>query len=126
MTKEKQTLKSLNIKPDLFFTGTDEEIEKAEEQETRRNEEIKELVTSTGFLALEYTTAHGQRVILHGSTRPWARFQLSFLDADGIPAGHKSFIETDGSGAAHTAAELWEHFTSLTRNKDLTLTVLRK
>ena len=128
MREEKKTIKSLNIDPALFFLGTEEEINEAEEKEARRGEEIKKLVTSTGFLALEYNAEHGQQVVLHSSPRRGARYQLSYIDADGEACGHENFIATgeELNEAIHTAAELWRHFTDLTTNKDLTLTIYRE
>lgn len=128
MREEKRTIKSLNIDPALFFLGTDEEINAAEEKETRRSEEIEELITSTGFLALEYYTEYGQQVVLHSSPRHGARYQMSYIDADGEACRHENFIATgeELNEAIHTAEDLWKHFTDLTTNKDLTLTIYRE
>ena len=121
------TLKSLDINPVIFFRGTDAEITAAEAAEDERRAQLEEIIFSDSFAALEYLTEYGQRRILHHSTRPEYAFQLSYIDPDGIPAMHESFVSTTGEDTRdNSKAALLRHFINLTLAHDLKIKVVRR
>lgn len=121
------TFENLNIEPTVYFLGTDEEIEEAERKEAQRAEDIKRVVLSPDFIALEYYTEKGARRILHHSTRKGVLFQLSYIDADGIPSMHENYIRT-GKDAVNQSIgsldDLTRHFINQTLRKNITTHIL--
>ena len=123
------TLQPANINYLCYFLGTEEEQTEADRRKEARAEELKRVIFAPGFIACEYFNEYGQRRILHHSTRAGVIFQLSYIDADGIPAMHENFIN-DGTGnpgkvgAIHDARELIRHFTNQSNEKPLTLHIL--
>jgi hypothetical protein len=103
MTDKYIIYESLNIDYNLFFTATDEEIQKAEAREEARAEELKNIFFAPDFCAAEYTEGNGSRHILHHSTRPGVLYQLSYIAPDGIPTSHEN-IKQDN------IKELLKHF----------------
>lgn len=127
MTEKKITIDALNIDPAIYFSGAEEDIQNAEKIEAARAAEIERLVFCPSFLAMEYRTHHGARRILHHSTRPGVAFQLSYIDADGVPSMHENYIRTgEKADGAHIGnrAELLRHYVNQTLRKDITLTIL--
>lgn len=126
MKKTTIILKSLNIPNNLFFIGSDAEIEAAEAREEARAEELKKIFFNPSFLAAEYITTYGARHILHHSTRDGVLFQLSYIAADGVPTMHENFIKTDGKNPFYIggADELTRHYINACSQKDIFLTVL--
>lgn len=118
---------ALNISELLPFHGTDEEIAAAEIIEKRRESEIEKIIFQPGFIAMEYETSTGQSRILHRSTRPGVMFQLSYIDADGVPAMHENYIETSPDHvdeAIHSKSELIKHFRQYSNRHNLRLEVI--
>lgn len=118
---------NLNIEPTVYFLGTDAEIEEAERKEAQRAEDIKRVVLSPDFIALEYYTEKGARRILHHSTRKGVLFQLSYIDADGIPSMHENYIRTEKDAIPQyigSLDELTKHFTDESYFSDLKARVL--
>ena len=94
---------SLKIDYNLFFIGSDEEINEAERKEEARAEELKKIFFARDFCAAEYTEKNGSRHILHHSTRDGVLYQLSYIAPDGIPTSHEN-IKQDN------IKELLNHF----------------
>lgn len=83
-----------NISRTVAFHGTDAEIEAAEKTEQKSTEKILAIINAPDFIALEYRENYPNgdaRRILHRSTRPGVKWQLSYIDPDGIPAMHENF-----------------------------------
>ena len=121
------TFENLNIEPTVYFLGTDEEIEEAERKEAQRAEDIKRVVLSPDFIALEYYTEKGARRILHHSTRKGVLFQLSYIDADGIPSMHENYIRTEKDAVNQSIGsldDLTRHFINQTLRKNITTHIL--
>ena len=121
-----QTLKALNISNTVFFMGTDAEIEQAERLEAERTADIEKIIDAPGFTAMRYVNENGQQRILHYSTRDGVMFQLSYIDADGIPAMHENFIQTDKKHvdeAIHSREDLIKHYIHAS-NHGLTLEII--
>ena len=122
----KIVLNSLDIAPELYFLGTDQEIEQAERKEQERRDEIANIIFSPDFQYCYYMTDGGQAHVLHHSTRQGVKYQLSFIGADGVPTMHESYIKTGVTAsheAIHTKAELLQHFVNRTLNKDIILNI---
>ena len=123
------TLQPAKIDYLCYFLGTEEEQKTADERKKTRAEEIKRVIFAPGFIACEYYNGHGQRRILHRSTRPGVIYQLSYIDADGVPAMHENFIN-DGTGnphevgSIHDESELLTHFINNSNEKTLNLHIL--
>ena len=121
------TFENLNIDANLFFLGSDEEIERAEAKEEQRAQEIRKLIFSRDFIALEYYTEKGARRILHHSTRNGVLFQLSYIASDGVPVMHENYITTAGENDGcyiGSENELLRHFVNETLDSDLTARIL--
>lgn len=97
------TFDSLKIDYNLFFIGSDEEINEAERKEKERAEELKKIFFAPNFCAAEYIEKNGSRHILHHSTRTGFLYQLSYIAPDGIPTSHQN-IKQDN------IKELLNHF----------------
>ena len=129
MKDYKITLQPANINYLCYFLGTEEEQKTADERKKARAEELERLLFAPGFIAAEYVNEYGQRRILHHSTRPGVVYQLSFIDADGVPAMHENYIN-DGNGDPYKvghigdARELIQHYTHQSNEKPLTLHIL--
>lgn len=129
MKETYKTLQPLNIDYTIFFLGTEAEQAEAEATEAARLEEIKSIITAPGFTACEYFNEYGQRRILHPSTRPGVVYQLSYIDADGVPAMHENFIN-DGTGnpenvgSINSAGDLYRHFLLQSNSRALRLHIL--
>lgn len=128
--KEKYiTLQPAHINYLCYFLGTEEEQKTADERKKERAEEIKRVIFAPGFIACEYFNEYGQRRILHRSTRPGVIFQLSYIDADGVPAMHENYIN-DGTGNPHEVGrigderELIQHYTHQSNESPLKLHIL--
>lgn len=113
----------LKIDPALYFRGTDEEIERAQAIEEAAEETIKTIIYAPGFQALEIRKEYASgtaREILHHSTRRGVLFQLSYIDADGIPAMHENYIQTAPDAvpeAIHDEDELLRHIVGFFRRE---------
>ena len=108
---------SLKINYNLFFIGSDEEINEAERKEEARAEELKKIFFARDFCAAEYTEANGSRHILHHSTRPGFLYQLSYIAPDGIPTSHENI-------KADNIKELLQHFIYFNSRHDLHLHII--
>lgn len=128
--KKRRTLAPLNISNTVFFNGTLEEIQEAERKETTRAEELEKIITAPDFIALEYTSYNGQRRILHRSTREGVKYQLSYIDPDGVPAMHENYISEGGDpyevGHIGSERELYRHFIHASNTEPLQLTILTR
>lgn len=120
---KKYHFEPLHIKPVLFFRGTPEEIERAENAEEAAAEAIKTIIYAPNFSALEIRKTYPRgtaREILHHSTRPGVLFQLSYIDPDGVPAMHENYIQTAPDAvpeAIHEERDLLAHFVGLFRHE---------
>ncbi len=87
---------SYDFADDVYFTGTDEEIKAAEQKEEEIKDFFKGIIEDDEFLALRYYKDGykngNHEIILHHSTRPGIKYQLSFLDNDG-PIMHQNYVE---------------------------------
>lgn len=87
---------SYDFADDVYFTGTEEEIKAAEQKEEEIKDFFKDIIEDDEFLALRYYKdgyKNGDHeIILHHSTRPGIKYQLSFLDNDG-PIMHQNYVE---------------------------------
>lgn len=120
MKQSEITLQSLDIDCNLYFFGTDEEIEAAEKKEEARAAELEKIIFSDSFRALEYYTTYGSRIILHHSTRPGVDFQLSYIAADGVPTMHENYYTND----TRSKKELLKHYVDATIDEDITARLL--
>lgn len=120
MKQREIILKSLEIDCNLYFFGTDEEINAAEQKEAERAAELEKIIFSANFRALEYCTTYGSRIILHHSTRPGVDFQLSYIAADGIPTMHENYYTND----TRSKKELLRHYVNATIDEDITARLL--
>lgn len=121
-----QQLKALNISNTVYFKGTDAEIEQAERLEAERTADIEKIIDAPGFTAMRYVNENGQQRILHHSTRNGVMFQLSYIDADGVPAMHENFIQTGKKHvdeAIHSREDLIRHYIHAS-NHGLTLEII--
>lgn len=129
MKETYKTLQPLNVSEVVYFLGTEEEQAEAEAKEAGRLEEVKNIFTDPRFIACEYVNEYGQRHILHHSTRPGVVFQMSYIDADGVPAMHENFISDETGnpenvGSINSAAELYRHYLRRSNRHPLTLHIL--
>ena len=124
-----RTIKALHIDPTAYFFSDDATIIRLEAKESRQRKRVAEIIESPQMIAMEYVTDNGQRVILHRSTRPGIRYQLSFIDSDGIPSGHCNYIK-EGTArenvAVHSRDDLLQHYVNLTLEKPLVVRILQK
>lgn len=120
---KKYHFEPLQIEPALFFRGTPEEIDRAENAEEAAAEALKAIIYAPGFKALEIHKERPTgtaREILHHSTRPGVLFQLSYIDPDGVPAMHENYIQTAPDAvpeAIHEERKLLAHFIGLFRHE---------
>lgn len=124
-----RTFPKIDISPDVYFLGTDAEIEDAERLEAERAEEFGRLFFSPSFVACEYVKESGARRILHRSTRPGVMFQLSFIAPDGVPTMHQNYIKTGSDAvpeAIHTGSDLLQFFASENIGEIISLRILTK
>lgn len=120
-------LKSLDVDPVIYFTGTESEITEAETKEARRASEIENLIFSGNFKQLTYITETGQIHSLHRSTRAGVLLQLSFIDVNGIPAMHENYIKTAPETVnefIHTKKDLLQHYVRKSLYKTLQLELI--
>lgn len=90
MVKTYKTLYKYNFSDIYAFTATDAEILKNEQTINRKTQKIIKLVNDPEFCALRVKTTGAGAYILHKSTRPGVKFQLSIIAADGIPTAHEN------------------------------------
>ena len=122
-----RSFEAMNISELLPFHGTDEEIAAAKIIEENRESEIEKIIFQPGFKVMAYITESGQTRVLHKSTRPGVMFQLSYIDADGIPAMHENFIETAPDHvdeAIHSKKDLIRHYSRYSNRHNLILEVI--
>ena len=123
-----KTYNSLNIAPDVYFKGTMEQIDEAEAAQASRAEEFKRLIDNNEFMALEFVKKDGRREILHRSTRPGVKYQLSYIGSDGVPNMHESYGRIagmdNGKENVHSMDELYRHFVNENMRSDLKFNVL--
>ena len=128
MKEDRIQFAPLNISPLVWFRGTEAEQEEAEAKESNRAKDLEKIIFTPSFIAAEYTNGNGQRRILHRSTRPGVKYQLSFIDADGVPAMHENYISEGGNpqevGTIHSASELIQHFINQSNNSPLNLHII--
>lgn len=127
---EEMTLPSLNLARDLYFKGTDADIEAGEKKLAQREHEMKDIIESDDFTALMLKNKAGGRYeILHPSTRKGIRFQLTYYGNDGEPSMHESYGKTGGPvderENVHSMEELYRHYADMSYDSDLKLQVLR-
>jgi len=119
---KKYHFEPLRIEPALYFRGTDEEIERAQEAEEAAAEALKTIIYAPDFSALEIRKEYPRgtaREILHHSTRHGVLFQLSYIDPDGVPAMHENYIQTAPEAvpeAIHEENDLLRHLVGLFRH----------
>ena len=123
-----KTYESLNVSPDVYFRGTMEQINAAETAEAARAEEFRKLIDTNEFMALEFMKPDGRREILHRSSRPGVRYQLSYIGSDGEPTMHESYGRIEGENAGgetvHRMEELYDHFVRENLRSDLNISVM--
>lgn len=127
------TFPAQNISRTVAFHGTDAEIEAAEKIEQESAEKILSIINAPDFIALEYRAPYDNgdaRRILHRSTRPGVKWQLSYIDPDGIPAMHENFVNLGADpyevGTIGTEERLVRHFVhKFLFEKPLTIEILR-
>lgn len=127
------TFPAQNISRAVVFDGTDAEIEAAEKAEQEANKKILDIINAPDFIALEYRVPYEKgdaRRILHRSTRPGVKWQLSYIDPDGIPAMHENFGNLGADpyevGAIEAEERMVRHFVNkFLFDKSLTIEVLR-
>lgn len=84
----------VTYKSTVYFIGTDREIEEAERQDERQIKQWAHIF-SLDFNYFHFKNSIGQAVVLHRSTRPEAKYQLSFIDFDGVPSRHELYNTPD-------------------------------
>ena len=123
-----KTYESLNVSPDVYFRGTMDQINAAEAAEAARAEELRKLIDTNEFMALEFMKPDGRREILHRSSRPGVRYQLSYIGSDGEPTMHESYGRIEGENAGnesvHSMEELYDHFVRENLRSDLNISVM--
>lgn len=127
------TFPAQNISRTVAFDGTDAEIEAAEKIEKESAEKILSIINAPDFIALEYRIPYDNgdaRRILHRSTRPGVKWQLSYIDPDGIPAMHENYGNLGADpyevGTIETEERLARHFVHrFLFEKSLTIEILR-
>ena len=128
ISEMEKTYESLNIDPMVYFKGTMEQIDAAIKTEKERAEEFKKLIERNEFMALEFIKPDGRREILHASTRPGIRYQLSYIGKDGVPTMHQNYGLLDENAAknenVHSMDELYQHFVSENIQKDLNFNIM--
>ena len=128
VSQREQVYKSLNIDPTVYFTGTMEQIEAAEKAEDARAEEFRKLINDNKFMALEFVKPDGRSEILHASTRPGIKWQLSYIGSDGVPSVHENYglliPGKAGGQAVHTEEELYRHLVAENLRSDLRFNVM--
>lgn len=129
MTDKYLTFEPLQIDFNIYFLGTEEEQEEADQKQATRAADIERVIFAPGFIACEYVNSWSQRRILHPSTRPGVIYQLSFIDPDGVPAMHENYINDgtgnpDEVGKIHDRADLIRHFINNNNENPLTLHIL--
>jgi len=116
--------KKFNIEPEIFFLGSDEEIEAAENQEAARAAELEKVLLNNSMVY--YTTSQGQKRYLHRSTRKGVAYQLSYEGSDGLPIMHENYIKTSDDhidAAIGTKEDLIKHYIDQLYVDDLYLEV---
>lgn len=130
MTSKEILFRSYDVDPAIFFLGTDQEVEALEAMEAKTAAELQAVFFCRDFIALEYYTENGARRILHRSTRPGVLFQLSYIDADGVPVMHENYISTpaDNPIQSHigTEKDLYKHFIDQLYFANLRLNVITR
>lgn len=120
--------KSLNISPEVYFTGTMEQIDAAEKAENERAEEFKQLIQKNGLMAMEFIKKDGRREILSHSLRKGIEWQLSYFGNDGLATMHENYGRTgeklQEEAAVHSMDELYRHFVNLNLRGDITFHIL--
>lgn len=128
MREATRTLDPLHISNTVFFLGTEAEQAEAEAKEAARAAELHEIITAPEFIALEYISYNGQRRILHRSTRDGVKYQLSYIDPDGVPAMHENYISLGGNpytvGHIGSERDLYRHFIHQSNEDPLVLRIL--
>ncbi len=77
---------------DIFFLGTDEEIEAAERQDIEAKAYVANIIHSKDFAGLMFTDSIGMQRLLTKSTRAEWDWQLS-ESRNGEPVGHENYRE---------------------------------
>jgi hypothetical protein len=130
MTSKEMFIRSYDVDPAVFFLGTDQEVEALEALEAKTAAELQAVLFCRDFIAMEYYTENGARRILHRSTRPGVLFQLSYIDADGVPVMHENYISAPAEKPiqAHigTKEDLYKHFIDQLYFGDLRLYVITR
>ena len=115
--------KAKGFNPIIFFFGTEEEIQMMQNIEREKKERIKK-VLDTKFSSISFTNGWSQTVILHPSPRRNVVWQMSYIDYDGVPAKHESYLKTGPTDETiHSLDELVEVYFSASWEKGLTLTI---
>ena len=121
-----QNFESLDVAPDVYFRGTEEQIAEAQAKEDQRKQEFRDIINNETFMALEYTLPDGRKQILHRSARDGVGFQLSYIGSDGIPTMHENYIRTGNTSvneAVHSEEELLNHLVRENLRKPLPMTI---
>ena len=95
MNRKNVIIKKYKHLPEVFFFGTDAEINEAEQEEAEAIRKVWEIVTASDFCALKVKRSGAGAYILHRSTRSGVAFQLSVISSDGIPAYHENIKDFD-------------------------------
>lgn len=121
-----QNFESLDVAPDVYFRGTEDQISEAQAKEDQRKQEFRDIINNDTFMALEYTLPDGRKQILHRSARDGVGFQLSYIGSDGIPTMHENYIRTGNTSvneAIHSEEELLNHLVRENLRKPLSVTI---
>ena len=124
------TLPKLDIRRDVYFNGTEQEIDDAEQAMKQRKAEMKAIIEADDFTAMLLRDKEGGRYeILHPSTRPGVKYQLTYYAPDDIPSMHENYGRTDAENpvdeAIHSMDELYNHYANESLSKALNISVLR-